>query len=291
MFVGYDSWVEQYFKDIKPSDDIVICCSDSLAWKNNPDHNWVYNKLALCKSQGIDSAPHGVKPEFEPIFSKPIINLYGKNRYAYKIFNWVDAEYHPGHFWMPVFSGTHLSTDMIIIDGKRAWSYTMQAYEDDNGCISRYESANTDFPELVDKITIWALQHLTGYTGVVNVETINGKIIDCHLRMTPRFVDLYDDDWLDSVVTLYEKGTWNCIYGHKNGVSYTLRAAEEGSYVISDKEAFDNLRQKAQSVQVIFKEGESMSLNDRLLIVNGQDAQEVNEIINEFSKIIILTEE
>ena len=163
--------------------------------------------------------------------------------------------------------------------------------EDDNGCISRYESANTDFPELLDKITIWAIKNLVGYTGLANIETINGKIIDCHLRMTPRFVDLYGDGWLTSVVNLYEKGTWNYDQHNKSGVSYTLRTSEEGSYIISDKNVFDDLCRNAQSVQVIFKENEVLPLNDRLVIVNGTDAQEVNTIINEFNKIIILTKE
>lgn len=291
MFTGYESWTEQYFKDIEPIEDVVICCNDTAAWKMYPDHNWVYNKLELCKSQDIESGPHGVKPSFEPVFSKPIINLYGNNLRAQKIFNWEDKEYYPGHFWMPVLNGTHLSTDMVLVDGVHQWSYTMQAFEDEDGNISRYESANGEFEELLDKAKLWALNKLNGYTGIVNIETINGKIIDCHLRMTPRFVDLYNGGWLDSVVMLYSKLNWSYDQGTKHGYSYTLRAGEEGTYIISDKDRFDELKISVKSIQTIFKDGVSVPTSGRLVIVNGTEAEKVNEVINELNEIIILTEE
>jgi hypothetical protein len=291
MFIGYDSWVEQYFKDAETPENVTISCNDTSAWKNNPNYNWVYNKLELCKSQGIEACPHGVKPTFEPVFSKPIINLYGKNRGAHKIFGWDDSEYLAGHFWMPVLTGTHLSSDMAIVDGICEWIYTMQAFEDDDGNISRYESCNDSHLDLSDKAKIWALQNLKGYTGLVNIETIGGKIIDCHLRMTPRFVDLYSDGWLNSVVTLYHRGTWHYEKGRAESVSYTLRALHPGHYTISDPEKMENLKEIAGSIQFVFKQTENINNGDRLVIVNGHDAEQVNEIINAISKIIILTDD
>lgn len=291
MFIGYDAWVEQYFKDVETPETVVINCNDTSAWKNNPNHNWVYNKLDLCRSQEIEACPHGVKPSFEPVFSKPIINLYGKNRGAHKIFGWDDIEYLPGHFWMPVLTGVHLSSDMVIVDGVCQWIYTMQAFEDDCGNISRYECSNDDFMECVDKMKLWALKNLKGYTGVVNVESMGGKIIDCHLRMTPRFVDLYGKDWLKSVVVLYDKGSWHYDQGRALGVSYTLRALKPGKCHIEDVETLEDLKEKAGSIQMIFKENTDIEKGDRLAIVNGHDAEQVNAVINELDRIIILTEE
>lgn len=291
MFVGYEYWVEQYFKDIDSPEGVVINCNDSSAWRSNPDHNWIYNKLELCKSQGIDAEPHGVRPEFEPVFSKPIINLYGKNRGAHKIFNWTESKYEPGHFCMPVLTGAHLTSDLVLVDGVCNWIYTMQAYEDDDGNISRLESANNDYAEQIDKVKIWALKNLKGYTGLINIESIGGKIIDCHLRLTPRFVDLYGDGWLDSVITLYDKGTWHYKFGHKLSVSYTLRASETGTYIISDKERLEELKEKAGSIQMIVRDNDEIKVSERLAIVNGHDAEQVNAILNELNEIIILTEE
>lgn len=291
MFIGYDYWVEQYFKEIDSPEKSIICCNDTSAWKNNPEHNWVYNKLKLCKSQGIEAGPHGVKPPFEPVFSKPIINLYGKNRGAHKIFNWDDTEYAPGHFWMPVLSGVHLSSDMVIVNGVCQWIYTMQVFTDENNNITRYESNNEDFLDLTDKNKLWALQNLKTYTGMINVESINGKIIDCHLRMTPRFVDLYGKGWLDAVVVLYDKGTWHYENGRGVSVSYTLRAIQEGIYSIEDAEKLEEIREKVSSIQITFKNGCKIEKDNRLAIINGHDAEEVNEAINELEKIIILTSE
>jgi len=291
LFTGYESWVEQYFKDIESSEKVVICCNDTSAWKMYPDYNWVYNKLELCKSQNIESGPHGVKPSFEPVFSKPVINLYGQNRRALKIFSWEDAEYYPGHFWMPVFNGTHLSSDMALVDGVSQWCYTMQAFENDDGQLTRYESANGEFEELVDKAKLWALTNLKGYTGIVNIETINGKIIDCHLRMMPRLVDLYSEGWLEAVSILYDKQTWTFNRGTESGYSYTLRASENGTCLISDKDRFDEIKNTVSSIQKIFKNDCNIVKNGRLVIVNGCDATIVNDAINELNEIIILTDE
>ena len=38
---------------------------------------WIYDKLAVALSQGLDAAPHGVMPPAFPVFSKPIMNLRG----------------------------------------------------------------------------------------------------------------------------------------------------------------------------------------------------------------------
>ena len=41
------------------------------------EHRWIYDKLAVALSQGLDAAPHGVMPPRFPVFSKPIMNLRG----------------------------------------------------------------------------------------------------------------------------------------------------------------------------------------------------------------------
>src|SRR5262249_23411528 len=47
-----------------------------------------------------------------------------------------------------------------------------------------------------------------GFTGVVNVETIGGTIIECHLRMSEQWLDLNGKGWLTAVVRLYSEGVW-----------------------------------------------------------------------------------
>ena len=54
----------------------------------------------------------------------------------------------------------------------------------------------------------WVRRHLAGYTGMLNLETIGGSIIEAHLRFADQWPDLYGDGWIDALVKLYEKGIW-----------------------------------------------------------------------------------
>jgi hypothetical protein len=49
-------------------------------------------------------------------------------------------------------------------------------------------------------------RHLGGYTGMLNVETIGGTIIEAHLRFADQWPDLYGAGWVEAVVGLYEHG-------------------------------------------------------------------------------------
>ena len=51
-------------------------------------------------------------------------------------------------------------------------------------------------------MSAWLRSNLRGYTGMVNLETIGGTIIECHLRFTDQWPDLYGGDaWVGAVVT------------------------------------------------------------------------------------------
>src|ERR1700754_4388852 len=72
-----DPWRMPYFANVPCPDHVLIPTEDSDAWIWNPRHRWVYDKLAVALSQGLDAAPHGVKPPALPVFSKPIYNMKG----------------------------------------------------------------------------------------------------------------------------------------------------------------------------------------------------------------------
>ena len=72
-----DPWRTQYFESVPCPADVFIPTEDSDGWMWNPAHRWVYDKLAVALSQGLEAAPHGVAPQNYPVFSKPIYNLKG----------------------------------------------------------------------------------------------------------------------------------------------------------------------------------------------------------------------
>jgi hypothetical protein len=39
-----------------------------------------------------------------------------------------------------------------------------------------------------------------GYTGILNTETIGGRMIEVHLRMSDQWPDLYGAGWVDALV-------------------------------------------------------------------------------------------
>src|SRR5262249_62301302 len=70
-------WRLQYSERAVCPPDVNIPTEDSDAWLWYPDHRWVYDKIAVALSQGLDAGPPGVPPPHFPVFSKPIINLKG----------------------------------------------------------------------------------------------------------------------------------------------------------------------------------------------------------------------
>src|SRR5262245_56422403 len=96
-----DPWRLQYFRDAVCPADAYIPTEDSDAWMWNPAHRWVYDKLAVALSQGLDAGPHGTKPPRFPVFSKPIVNLKGMGMSS-RVLRSPDeyaAHCFPGHMW------------------------------------------------------------------------------------------------------------------------------------------------------------------------------------------------
>ena len=69
-----DPWRTQYFENAACPADVFIPTEDSDGWLWNPKHRWIYDKLAVAVSQGLNAAPHGIAPQNYPVFSKPINN-------------------------------------------------------------------------------------------------------------------------------------------------------------------------------------------------------------------------
>jgi hypothetical protein len=73
-----DPWRLQYFEGTACPPDVRIPIDDIDAWAWFPAHSWIYDRLAVARSQGLPAGPHGSDPGVFPVFSKPIINLKGR---------------------------------------------------------------------------------------------------------------------------------------------------------------------------------------------------------------------
>ena len=295
LFVGYDPGEEQYFVDINVPENTIIPCGDPSAYVTYPKHNWVYNKIELCKTQDIPQYPHGVPPHHFPVISKPITNLYGMSQGVRKLYTWdSELDYKPGHFCMPFYTGIHLSTDFVVIDGSSKWNHTFIGHKDMCGKFLYWESVFDHYESILELFRLWIYKNLPEYTGIVNIESINNKIIECHLRMSPQFIDLYGNNWLESVIDLYHKQKWNFEQYKQKGFSVLLWSNQPGVYKLNQDE-IDKLRKKTSSIQIAVDTDVEISekiyhnKTFRLAVVNDFDLQNAKNICEQLTEHIILT--
>jgi hypothetical protein len=205
-----DPWRLQYFERADCPAGVNIPTEDADAWCWYPQHRWVYDKIAVAQSQGIACGPHGVAPPAYPVFSKPIINLKGMGVGSRVLASATEYEQSStaGHMWMTLLSGRHVSTDVAIVDGEPRWWRHVTGTPSGEGTFDYWTVHAAPEPELEAYCTAWIRRHLAGYTGIMNTETIGGKMIEVHLRMSDQWPDLYGAGWVDAVVRLYDKGVW-----------------------------------------------------------------------------------
>jgi hypothetical protein len=205
-----DPWRTQFFQGVSCPEDVTIPTKDWEAWGLLPRHRWIYDKLAVALSQGLDAAPHGVPPPFYPVFSKPMMNLrsMGAGSLAIPDEATYRASMQPGHFWATLLTGPHVSTDAAVVDGQVRWWRHATGATAPAGTFDYWHVHSEAMPEIEDWCGAWSAKHLAGYTGMINFETIGGRIIEAHLRFADQWPDLYGAGWVEALVGLYAGGDW-----------------------------------------------------------------------------------
>ncbi|MEP7181310.1 MAG: hypothetical protein ABI886_03875 [Betaproteobacteria bacterium] len=254
-----DPWRLQYFSNVPCPNDVNIPTEDSDAWVWNPRHRWVYDRIAIATSQGIAAGPHGTIPGAFPVFSKPIVNLKGMGLGARVVSSKDEYDRHhmPGHMWMTLLRGTHLSSDVAVVSGIPLWWCHAVGLPADGGTFDYWIVGAEPKPGLEQRLDNWVQMHLDGYTGMVNLETIGGTIIEVHLRLTDQWPDLYGQDWVRSVVGLYERGHWDFVdHRGRRGYSVALFGPSGRQYRHPPRELVDELAatRGISSVQITFHE-------------------------------------
>ncbi len=205
-----DPWREQYFTAAACPPGIRIPTEDADAWAWYPAHRWLYDKLSIAHSQGLPAAPHGVMPPAFPVFSKPIVNLRGMGTGSRVIADAASylAALTPGHFWMQLLRGTHVSSDAAVQGGRAVWWRHATGIPRPGGTFDRWVVHAAPRPRLEAACATWIAANLPGYTGMLNLETIGGRIIEAHLRFADQWPDLYGPGWVDALIGLYAEGQW-----------------------------------------------------------------------------------
>ena len=162
-----------------------------------------------------------------------------------------------GHFWCTLLTGAHVSTDVALVDGEpRWWRHTTGATAP-GGTFDHWTVHAAAMPEIEDWCGAWARQHLRGYTGMANFETIGGRIIEAHLRFADQWPDLYGAGWVEALVRLYATGEWDYADAdRRDGYSVVLFGPHGPRYRHPPPDLVEDIRRMpdVSSVQITFHE-------------------------------------
>ncbi|HSY06734.1 MAG TPA: hypothetical protein VK803_12415 [Steroidobacteraceae bacterium] len=252
-----DPWRLQYFAGVACPPDVRIPTDDPDAYCWYPQHRWIFDKLRVTASQGLQCAPHGVYPEAFPVFSKPLTNLLGMGVGSRVLADRADYQRHmtPGHFWMTLLQGEHVSSDIAVEQGRACWWRHCRGTPAGRGTFDYWVVEAGARQQLEASLAGWIARHLGAYTGMLNLETIDGRIIDAHLRFADQWPDLYGAGWLDAVVGLYARGSWQFAdRERRDGYSVVLFGPHGREYRHPPASLVERVRAMAQvtSVQITF---------------------------------------
>ncbi len=279
-----DPWRLQYFAEVDCPADVHVPTDDIDAHRFNPRHRWIYDKLLVARSQGLACGLHDCPPARYPVFCKPVTNLHGMGVGASVLRGDLDFRHRcrPGDFWMKYLTGAHVSSDWAVLRGEIAWCRHTRGMPAVGGTFDYWRIEAGSRPRLEAYCRAWIRTHLADYTGMVNIETIGGRIIEAHLRFSDQWPDLYGPRWVDAVVRLYAQQRWEYSDADRvDGYSVVLFGPHGRSYRHPGPEAMDAYRTQAgiTSVQITFFEDRPAQAHAmppggfRLAVINGFDLE------------------
>ena len=136
-----------------------------------------------------------------PVFSKPIINLKGMGVGSPSCTP--QAEYEADlttrTYVDALLQGDHVSSDLALVEGEPRWWRHARAARPGRH-LRLLDGLCPHEPAIENYCGEWSRRHLARYTGIVNSETIGGRIIEVHLRIADQWPDLYGEGWVEALV-------------------------------------------------------------------------------------------
>lgn len=193
---------------------------DGACYKRYPRHNFVYDKLWIVKSQGLRGgrleklAGKENKMNY-PIFIKPRWgHLSASSKNCFKISSAEDLiKYidYPNMIWSEFIDSKEGMTDYVLIKGQIMHQITYVYSDKQNGFSDdwKYISPKSTPPSI---ITEWVKQHMTEFTGIVNVQYRDDKIIEVGLRLARAGAYLLSTEnaaLINNVNSIFRRKEWN----------------------------------------------------------------------------------
>ena len=283
-FVVRDPWRLQFFENVACPDHVRIAVDDLDCWEWQPELRHIYDKLYIAKSQDVACGLKDDVPLYFPVFAKPRINLHGLGHGTAILHNAGDfrTAMTDNLMWMEFFKGPHVSTDCAIVKGEVQWLRHATGIPLQGAIFERWIIHAASDGDLEATLRRWIGQELSGYTGMVNIETIGGSIIEAQLRFADQWCDLNGDGWLEAVVGLYAGGSWSFRDDMRKDVYSMPLFANHGLVPPHPSNALqEEIRERPgiSSLQITYHEGKVLADHHmppggfRLGIVNALDLQ------------------
>ena len=125
---------------------------DGRAYKINPRYQFVYDKLFVAESQGMQcgklSDLRGKKDISYPIFIKPRYgHLTASSKYCYKVKSYADLEPHfskPDMMWSEFVDAKETMTDFVLVDGTIVYQLTYVYSDKQSGFADIWKHVSTE---------------------------------------------------------------------------------------------------------------------------------------------------
>lgn len=164
--------------------------NDQEAYESFPEYRHFYDKLWVASTQNIrygklEDLIHDVSSVTYPIFIKPRSgNLTASSHNCYKINSPSELSKYSGYkdmMWSEYINGREGMTDLIILNGRIVYQLTYLYSEQQRGFaeVWKYVSSDTKTPQFVID---WTNKYVNNYTGFLNIQYRNDKIIEVGLR-------------------------------------------------------------------------------------------------------------
>lgn len=282
-----DLWEENYIKNLK--DSHLVPWGDSDAFLRNPSYSHIYDKLLLSKLTNTIKVWDLEKeiPNIYPVMVKPRMNLFGLSKGSYVADSEEEIEDIKDMIAQEFANGVHYSTDYILSGGKIVASFTFVGDKNFYNDFVMWRSV--PFP---DKISNYVEDVLKGYTGIANFESIDGKIIEGHLRGSLQFYDICGK-LLDKMPEFIKTGNLDKIKFEQT-YSKVLRTRHDGYVKVR---TLPKLKQGIRSVQLCFDKNIKLSETDpgshrkRYCVINGTDLGKIEQYAKSLKGSLFITKE
>jgi len=193
---------------------------DKECYYRYPRFKHVYDKLWIVKSQGL---PAGRLEKLKgkegnvtyPIFIKPRWgHLSASSKNCFKVTNAEELKKYVDYknmMWSEFIEANEGMTDFILLDGKIVHQLTYVYSDKQNGFsdVWKYVSPDSTPPPIIIE---WVNQHLKEFTGVVNVQYRDEKIIEVGLRFArggAYLVSTENEALITNISNIFIKKEWN----------------------------------------------------------------------------------